>query len=470
MSEKISAELDYSPVVSNHSTCVFRNISPQGANSVTTSTAPVGPVELIIPPSCFRFNKSRLNFNIVIPGLASNNTVINANMLTAISRITLYDSATNALWADISNVNNYASLVVPAATDFKEYSTKSWSSTTPVTATTKEAAITAAQFVTVEDIQKSNLAAGAAVNLNGASVSMSTQNPFFSRRQFFISNNSATANLNTISVDVSIPLSAFKLSVLSSEKLMYCPANLVLQVYFNGSSNFAFTVTDASTSMTTGAAAITTVNTPIISNISLSLANEGNLAIVSQVINKVMAGGGISLPIAYPTVTKQSISASNAHSYQLSLTRGYGQRILALITAPFSKVNSTAQANQHARGDLATYNTFLNNVAIKSQSAFDATKSQDYIQANREYLEDSVVQTLGEYLAGEWVHIDSFFGEKPLKDVNQHEVDGLDVGAQSSTWQIQANLTSGSSTAYDWTTIIVGQKVLSISNQGSMVQ
>ncbi len=469
MSEKISPELDYSPVVSNHSTAVFRNISPQGANSVTTSTAPVGPVELIIPPSCFRFDKSRLNFNIVIPGLASNSTVINANMLTAISRITLYDSATNGLWADISNVNNYASLVVPAATDFKQYATKSWSSTTPVTATTNAAAITAAQVVTVEDISKSNLAAGAAVNLNGASVSMSTQNPFFSRRQFYFGANSATANLNTISVDVSIPLSAFKLSVLSSEKLMYCPSNLVLQVYFNGSSNFAFTVTDAAASMTTGAAAITTANTPIISNISLTLCNEGNLAIVSQVINKVMTSG-ISLPIAYPTVTKQSIAASNAHSYQLSLTRGYGQRILALITAPFSKVNSTSQANQHARSDLATYNTFLNNVAIKSQSGFDATKSQDYILANREYLEDSVIQNIGEYLTGEWVHIDSFFGEKPLKDVDQHQVDGLDVGAQSSTWQIQANLTSGSSTAYDWTSIIVGQKVLTISNQGSLVQ
>jgi hypothetical protein len=29
-SEKISSELDYSPVVSNHSTVVYRNIAPQG--------------------------------------------------------------------------------------------------------------------------------------------------------------------------------------------------------------------------------------------------------------------------------------------------------------------------------------------------------------------------------------------------------------------------------------------------------
>lgn len=459
MSEKISPELDYSPVVSNHSTAVFRNIAPQGANNQTIGTAPIGPSELIIPPSCFRFDKSRLNFTLTIPGTASRNTVVNANLLTALSRITLYDSATNALWCDISNVNQYASLIVPAATDYQHYATKSYSSTTPA------ATLAAGRAATVEDISKSNVAAAAANNVTGAFTSMSNQNPFFSRRQFYISTNNATAANNDVYLEVSIPLSAFKLSVLASEKLMYCPSNLVLQVYFAPINNFAFVVTDAATDFTTGLAAVGTTVT--ITNISLSLCNEGNLAIVSQVINKVMTSG-ISLPIAYPTVTRQVIASSSAHSYQLSLTRGYGQRILALVTGFFSNVNTTSQANQHARGNLTTYNTFLNNVAIKSQSGFDARLSQDFIIANREYLEDSVIQTLGEYVVGEWVHIDSFFGEKPIKDVDQHVVDGLDVGAQSSTWQVQANMSAD--IAYNWNTIIVGQKVLSISNQGSMVQ
>jgi hypothetical protein len=124
----------------------------------------------------------------------------------------------------------------------------------------------------------------------------------------------------------------------------------------------------------------------------------------------------------------------------------------------------------HNRGQISTYNTFLNNVAVKSQGGFNAQASQDFIIGNREYLEGSVIQTLGEYVEGEWLHIDSFFGEKPLKDIDQHEVDGLDIGTQSSTWQIQATMVAGQTPAYNWTTIIVGQKQLSISNQGSMVQ
>jgi hypothetical protein len=450
MSEKISPELDYSPVVSNHSTAVFRNIAPQGSNSVTTSiTSTVGPTEFIIPPSCFRLDKSRLNFSMLLTAPAAKANFLNANTLTAISRITLYDSATNALWADISNVNQYASLVVPAATDFKDYSTKNYLATVAQT-------VANAQLNTIEDISKSNIST---VNDTGDNTDLGPQNPLFSRRQFYI-----RAVTEALAVDVSIPLSAFKLSVLSSDKLMYCPSNLVLQVYWNANNNYAFVATavgDPTGGVAAQEAAIA------LSNISLSLCNEGNLAIVSQVINKVMTSG-ISLPIAYPTVTRQSIAAASSHSYQLSLTRGYGQRILAVISGFFSNAAGACYINVHSRGTLSQYNTFLNNVAIKSQGGFNALASQDFILGNREYLEGSVIQTIGEYVNGEWVHIDSFFGEKPLKDVNQHEVDGLDVGAQSSTWQVQATLSA--STAYNWTSIIIGQKVLSISNQGSMVQ
>jgi len=456
--EKISSELDYSPVVSNHSTTVYRSVAPQGSNSVTTSiTSTVGPTEFIIPPSVMNLSKSRLNFTITSPaqgaGLFAH---INANLLTAISRITVYDSATNALWADISNVHQYASLIVPACTDFKDYATKCFQTVNP-----SEVSLANAQTKSVEDISKCNLTSGNFCGDGAAASDLALQNFYFSRRQFY---NQATANTASY-LDVSIPFSAFKLSVLSSDKQLYNPANLVIQVYWNALNNYAFTGNTAATDFTTLPASI--VNAFTLSNISLTLANEGNLAIVSQVINKVMTSG-ISLPIAYPTVTRQAIAAASAHSYQLSLTKGYGQRILAIVSAPFSAGATANFVNVHGRGTLTTYNTFLNNVPILTPAGFDCTKSQDFIIANREYLEGSVVQTNAEYNLGEWVHIDGFFGSKPIKDVNQHEIDGLDVGTQSSTWQVQANLSAA--TAYNWTSVICGQKVLTVSNMGSMVQ
>ena len=74
---------------------------------------------------------------------------------------------------------------------------------------------------------------------------------------------------------------------------------------------------------------------------------------------------------------------------------------------------------------------------------------------------------MGDYQIQEWVHFDSFFGEKPLYTLDQHEIDGLDVGTQSSTWSIQLN-TSGAQ-APVFVTAIVGQKILSITSQGSLV-
>ena len=44
MSEKISDELNYSQVVSNHSTPVFRNVAPQNSASITLSTTSGGSI------------------------------------------------------------------------------------------------------------------------------------------------------------------------------------------------------------------------------------------------------------------------------------------------------------------------------------------------------------------------------------------------------------------------------------------
>jgi hypothetical protein len=366
----------------------------------------------------------------------------------------LYDSATNAVLLDCGNFDKYASLVVPAGTQVDSLLTKSFVSGAP--------AITEALANPrpAEDISKSNLAN----NYTGVTTEdIGAFCPFTGRRQFYISPVGDGASAGDAYLNVSIPFEAFKLTFLSTNKMVYFPSNIVLQLYFNAGNQFFFTADAANTTAT----AQTAATSPIISNLSIALANEANLAIVSQVINKVMSEG-LSMPIAYPTTTRQSLSASTAHSYSLQLTRGYGSRILALISAPFIGGTITS-AQHHERGTLGVYNTFLNNVAILYPAGLDATKGQDYTIGNKEYLDKSAVQALGEYLNAEWIHVDGFCGSKPLwkYDEDQHQVDGLDVGAQSSTWSIQAALTA--STEYVWITAIVGQKMLTITNQGSMV-
>jgi len=448
--EVISKELDYSSPVNNHSTVIYRSVAPQGSSSVTTSvTSSIGPVTFIIPPAPFNFSKSKINFTLdLAAGGAGNFNYVNGNLLTAIQRITLYDSATNALWCDISNIPSYAGAVIPSTTSFDEYVSKSFKSGAV------QVTVANARTVSVEDIVKSNKSTN---NQNGINVDIAPENPFFSRRQFYI----GAANAKTC-IDVSIPLSAFKMSILSSDKLYYTPSNLTMDVYFSANNDYSFLATSA-TDPTDNVASLGTAIA--ISNLSLSLAGEANLAITSKLIDTVMTKG-LSLPFAYPTVTRQVLAGATSQSYQLSITKGYGSRILAFYTVPYEN-GAVNVRNVHYRHDITQYNTFLNNVPIKRPQGFDCLASEDYMLANKALLDKSVIQTLGEYILAEWVHIDAYTGERPMHTVDQHQVDGLDIGSSPATWSIQVS--QANATALNYTTVIVGQKILSISSQGSTV-
>jgi hypothetical protein len=261
------------------------------------------------------------------------------------------------------------------------------------------------------------------------------------------------------------------MTALASDKIWYSPSSLVVQIYWAANNKYAFINDSATiiggTQVSASLPSAITINRP-----QLILANEGNLAIVSQVISKVMTGGGVQLPIAYPTVVQTTTSGGLSQSFQYQLTRGYGSRILALLTAPFSGTSTTFLANSHPRYVGSYYNSFLNNVSVRSPNGFVGTSngdavSTDYTVANFPYLKGSVIQNINDFIA-EWRHIDGFFGNKPLKDLNQHEVDGLDVTSSSSTYQIQATLTIDA--GYRWFTVIVGQKTMSLTAQGVMVQ
>jgi hypothetical protein len=438
---------------------VYRNVSPQAGGDVTLNTgSSVGPSEFIIPPSCWIPELSRLQFDISIAADATKCNFVNANILTCIDRITVYDTATSNLVLDCSNFHKYASLVTPVSTrldDFLTKASKGAGVAVPVDST-------AAFPIPVEDISR-NLDT---VNDNALNVDMVA----FSntgRKQFYVS--AATA---ATYISVNIPFTALKMTALASDKIWYSPSSLVVQVYWAAVDNFAFMAT-AVTDPTGGSASCSgaaTIKTP-----RLILANEGNLAIVSQVINKVMTGGGIQLPIAYPTVVQSTVGASSATniSFQYQLTRGYGNRILALITAPFSNATAVNQRNYHPRYVTNNYNTFLNNVAIKYPSGFvgasTTAAATDFPVGNEMYITGSVIQSLNEYVNGEWLHVDGFFGNKPLHSIDQHQVDGLDVTSQSSTWQWVADIT-GVATGYRVFTVIVGQKTLQLTAQGAMVQ
>lgn len=461
--EKISSELDYSPSVSNHSTIIYRNVAPQGSNQVLlSSSSAVGPTTFLLAPTVYNLARSRLNFTLLLPATASKVNYVQGNLNTIINRIVVTDSNTSAVLCDISNFDKYSSMLSGPSTELVDFLTKSYDDVaTSITGSN------ALRFVR-EDIEKSNLASNNRIGMTGGDFDMGSENAYLSRRQYYVGPDSQELRLN-----VSLPLGGFKHCVLATDKNLYSPSNIQVDIYFNGTDTFSFT----SNSATVPSSVPTSVATPSagnyqINDLVMEMATEGNLSIVSQTINKVMSSG-LSLEIPYPTLTRQTIQGQYP-SYQLQLTRGLGNRILYIATAPFINGGSLNQAQIHSTyfntttWGFSRINTFINSVAIKYPNGFNVDKGEDWFYNSRAYFKKSSVQTEGTYRKTDFVFIDSFFGDKPLCDLDPHSVDGLSLTDSSSVWSVQATLDS--SRTVDFYTLIVGQKTLSVSNMGIQVQ
>jgi hypothetical protein len=404
------------------------------------------------------FAQSRLHFTLTLAALASKMNIVHANLLETISRITVYDSNSNAILADVSNFNSYSSIMNPLGTKFEDFVFKTSDSGETLKTSTTDAGIY--PFEDIGRFKHLDIAASEAGgnSLGDGTTLLNAINPLFSQRNFY-----KGSVVNTASVlDVSIPLSCFKQTILSVDKQLYFPGNIVVQIYWAPNDAYAFVATDSASPQTGAASLSTAIN---ITNIRLDLAVEQNLNIINQVVNMVKSEG-LTMNIPYPSVVRTNITSQSVHSYSLQLTRAYGNKILAIINSPLYGGSDINLIGGRQVGNITQYNSFLNNVAIKSPAGFTVAQGQDFF-GNRTYLKGSVIQSVPEYRVQNYCLIDSWFGEKSFTDLDASQVDGLDVGSTNSTYNLQATMSASSS--YNWITIIIGQKQLTVNSMGSSV-
>lgn len=472
MTEVFDQSIQYQPEISNHPTPVYRTLTPQGSNNVNLSTTSVvGPVDIVVPPAVINYSKTRISFLLTlpqpaqVPGGTNRLSWVNANLGNLFSRISLTDTLTGATIVDISNFDFYANLVSGAGTSVQDLLTKA---SGPATGGFQPVATS--QLLPVEEIGKVQGVTVADNYIGSAALTNASFTQFNGKRQFYIgtiTTNTDNSGVGDIYLQVSIPLSAFKMSFFSVDKNIYTPTNWNLSLYFNPISSFCFCNTanntaTGNTAYSFNAGAVV----PLISGISLITCGEGNLALSSQIINKVMTQG-LSMPFSYPTVSRFVASASSSHAVNLMLSRAYGSRILAIITAGYESDGNNTKIRR--RSDWVQYNSFLNSIPILRAEGFNVLRGEDYTIANRHFLNDSAVQTSGEYAQSEYLHIDSWMGQVPLYEMDKKQtmVDGLSVDSQNSTWSLTGTTTSNRT--FNWTSIVCGQKVINLSNQGATV-
>jgi len=464
MTEVMSNELIYASKVSTHSQPLYRKLAPQGVGTdITLSTSGTTLVEFVLPPSVMNLSKCRLNFDLAIPLTTSKYNIVDANTLTMLSRVVLYDSNTGNTLVDCSNFEKFATLVTPSATSYTEFKTKASAWTASGSAQALTSTTTTSQQYPVEDIQKSNSLVNVSP-LNVAAAGTGGYNSFEGRRYLFFGASGAKSDLSC-----SIPFSAFKFTALALDRMCYSPSNLILQLYYSPTSNFAWTGASATdpTDTPTAVSSSTKIN-----NVALELYTEGNLEVAKSVVDAVMSQG-ISIPIPYPTIIRQTLASGSFQSYNINLSSAYGKRILAIINSLFS-INATSTlnaVNSHSSKvssyRILTYNSFMNSVPILYNAGFDCRLGEDWKYGNRHLLEGSVIQNNQEYSNNEWQHIDSFMPPKPLWEVDVNQIDGYDVSSIASTYSVQYNLEDAAAAV--GISCIIGQKICTFTNNGVVV-
>lgn len=493
MAEVYSEEVEFETEFENHSDIIYRYIFPQNTATISTTSGGVfGPTTFIFPPAPTNLEKSSLNFQVQLPLVSLAYNYINGLGGCAVQRMRLVDQFSNAVWMDVSNFNQYCALLQPSGTSLEEFLTKSFYSTVP------SSTAATSQLYMMEDMSRFNqnptvsfltsysaTLVGSGTYVTSASIVLPTnlvgsytasnvdlfpQNSFTGRRQYYIGAVGTATYL-----DFQIPFSAFKFTVLDMDKLFYNPSNLQFEIYWNNTDNYCFSSTSATDPSAVGGSCVAITGTSQINNVNITLANENNIHLVSEVVDKVTRGEGLKLQIPWITMTKSAFSSSTNHSYQIALSTAYGNSLLAIVTAPFASLTSgtnAVNANTHQRGFISSYNSFINNISISNPSFYNVAAGgsggcQDYMIGNRKFLRGSVVQTLGEYISSEWQHWDSWFGTKPAHEVDCQNVDGLDLRKQNAVFQWQCVLSQ--SIALNWVSALIGQKTLSLTSQGSLV-
>jgi len=448
MSEIISKPLDFSVKSKSHSQPIMRMLKPLGQDNVQLSnTSAYGPTEISINSSVYNLARSMLMFqlNVGAPASANYNHIV-ATPLAKINRITLSDQVSGALLADVSNVGQVASQM-RAAFSFNDLQSRPTTSATSASATE-----TLSQLYQFEGVEPNKKATG--YDIGGDNIG--AENPYTSPK-YVVSG----AQDSAVVLNYAVPLSDFKFTTLALDKMIFCPTNLTLAIYWEKVNAYASEGT-ASDDPSTGQIDVSGACT--ITNIGLNLYNEQNMSIQASLTEKVMSSG-LSMPVPYLSTARATMPSSDRHNFQLNLTSAYGNKLLFIANSPFS--TAAYHSTKSEKDNIQTYNTFIDHIPILYNKGLDARKGEHYTVANKHYLKDSAIQSPVQY-DSDFHHYDVFAqGFEPLHKLDGSVIAGLDLNSKMSVYQWEASLSAAAS--YTYLTTVCGQKLLTINSSGMSI-
>lgn len=251
-------------------------------------------------------------------------------------------------------------------------------------------------------------------------------------------------------------------SILELDKDLYFGEVLILRFVLNAQSSVGFRGTNEN-NVSNGAAALAGVVS--LSAISLRIACEKDQMIEKSVMDK--ANSGMSLVIPYIHAFKTNLAASANHTVTLRLNRAHGHSLMRVYHSSFlaaPAVNTVYDNNNKADNKISQYYSMLDNQRIQ-QFDLDTSLLDDY-EYHRDLLKNSAMQNANVYQTN-WFHCDDFTGFKSpaerKKIYEQNVVCGIPLDVERK-WDIY--MTTPGAVAYDYYTVAVCQRTLTIGSGG----
>jgi len=225
-------------------------------------------------------------------------------------------------------------------------------------------------------------------------------------------------------VQVQIPLSFVRNSILAMNKDFYFPEILVFRVLWGPATMAAFNATNNNNPVT-GAAASAAI---ALTGINLMLAVEQNPEVAASLVAKVNSG---SFSCLVPTVfSSKNFLSGTSQSVSSRYNNGHGRSLVKVYHAAFNATESLnlAMDNDNTSGRIITsYYSALDNTRLQDFNIDPVTLKTDWM-IHKDALKGSVILNSAMYQTN-WFHCENFSGLPALSDRQLNEpVENIMVG------------------------------------------
>lgn len=401
----LDPRLDYKSVADHSPSYKLQKLKPMsGGDTATISTAGGQETMIEIAPRAVNWSQSKLTFDVLIPEVNTKFTFGYADSFSEIRQIQLYTRGGMFL-CDLDNLGNYTALL-KACTGVDDVLTRDKFTV---------GATVAASTGLKEGMRASNIlglaGTAAATRYDNVASNVAYLEPQYTQSGVV----GAGAQEGAIGYRVSYPLGALKRTVFAYDKDLYINETLIMRIVWAPTTKFSFTADDAAKATPVASAVAATIK-----NISLFVCQEQNDEIVNQLKSAASRPGGMRYVIPYIHNYK-SAPGGTSQNLSLRMTAGHGQRLLSVMSAPFSATESknTAFAHDNLAGGktVTSFYVHLNDRRLHDFN-IDCTTYEDWMVL-KDHLQGSVLGLSSNVYQYNWTWIEDFAGRK-------HSIDKVD--------------------------------------------